>query len=88
MTNEGRKKLRALLLSLTHQRQRYEWLALVDHLTPLIEGIERELKSLAQQDPHVARLMTHPGIGTLTGLALVHTLGPVGRFVTARKVTA
>jgi hypothetical protein len=32
--------------------------------------------------------MTHPGIGTLTGLALVHTLGPVERFATARKVTA
>jgi hypothetical protein len=54
----------------------------------LIEGIERELKSLAEQNPHVTRLMTHPGIGTLTGLALVHTLGPVGRFATARKVTA
>jgi hypothetical protein len=46
------------------------------------------LKSLAEQNPHVTRLMTHPGIGTLTGLALVHTLGPVERFATARKVTA
>jgi transposase len=88
MTQDGRRRLKALLLSQTHQQQRDEWLALVDHLTPPIEGIERELKSLAEQNPHVTRLMTHPGIGTLTGLALVHTLGPVERFVTARKVTA
>jgi transposase len=32
--------------------------------------------------------MTHPGIGTLTSPALVHTLGLVERFATARKVTA
>jgi transposase len=51
-------------------------------------GIERELKTLAEQNPYVTRLMTHPGIGTLSGLALVHTLGPVERFATARKVTA
>jgi transposase len=88
MTKDGRRQLKALLLSQTHQQQRDEWLALVDHLTPFIEGIERELKSLAEQNPHVTRLMTHPGIGTLTGLALVHTLGPIGRFATARKVTA
>ena len=62
MTNEGRKKLKALLLNQTHQQQRDEWLALVDHLTPLIEGIERELKSLAQQNPHVTRLMTQVAI--------------------------
>jgi transposase len=72
----------------THQQQRNEWLALADHLTPLIEGVERELKSLAEQNSHVTRLITHPGIGTLTGLALVHTLGLVERFATARKVTA
>jgi transposase len=36
----------------------------------------------------VCRLWTHPGIGLLTGLALVHTLCPVDRFANSRKVTA
>jgi transposase len=36
----------------------------------------------------VKRVRTHPGIGLLTGLALVHTLCPVSRFPNSRKVTA
>ena len=88
MTKEGRQKLNALLLSETQKQQRDEWLVLVDHLTPIIERIERELKPIAEKDPRVARLMTQPGIGLLTGLALVHTLGPMDRFANARKITA
>ena len=88
MTKEGRQKLNALLLSETQKQQRDEWLALVDHLTPIIERIERELRPIAEKDPRVARLMTQPGIGLLTGLALIHTLGSIDRFANARKVTA
>jgi len=72
----------------THRQQREEWLTLVDQLTPIIEQIERELKPIAEKEPRVARLMTQPGIGLLTGLVLVHTLGPIDRFANARKVTA
>ena len=88
MTKAGRKQLDALALSQTHQRQRQQWLALIDHLTPIIEELERELKPLAEQDPKVCRVMSHPGIGLLTGLALVHTLGPISRFASARQVVA
>jgi transposase len=31
-------------------------------------------------------LQTHPGIGLLTSLGLIHTLEPIGRFSNARKV--
>jgi Transposase IS116/IS110/IS902 family len=34
------------------------------------------------------KLQTHPGIGLITSLALVHTLEPVSRFSTARKLVA
>lgn len=88
MTKAGREKLLALRLSQTQQQQRQEWLDLVDHLTPLIERLEQELQPLAEKEPRVARLMTQPGIGLLTGLAVVHTLGPLERFANARKVTA
>jgi transposase len=44
--------------------------------------------SAATGDERVQRLQTHPGIGLLTGLALVHTLCPVSRFASSRKVTA
>jgi transposase len=88
MTKSGRKQLNALLLSETQRQLRDEWLALVDHLTPNIQRIEKELQPLTEQDTRVARLLTHPGIGLLTGLALVHTLEPINRFASARKVTA
>ncbi|HEY0547373.1 MAG TPA: transposase [Pyrinomonadaceae bacterium] len=34
------------------------------------------------------RLRTHPGIGLLASLALVHSLEPVSRFQRSRKVAA
>jgi transposase len=88
MTKDGRRQLKALTLSATHRQQRDEWLALIDHLTPVIRSLEKELVPIAEQELRVSRLMTNPGIGLLTGLALVHTLGPIDRFPTARKVTA
>jgi len=88
MTKDGRRQLKALLLSDTHQQQRDQWLALIDHLTPIIQAIEKELIPIAEQEPRVTRLMTNPGIGLLTALAIVHTLGPIDRFSNARKVTA
>src|SRR5262249_6824068 len=39
-------------------------------------------------DVWVTRLRTHPGIGLLTSLCLVHTLQPVSRFRNTRKVAA
>lgn len=54
----------------------------------MIKRIEDQLPALAEQDHRVIRLLTHPGIGLLTALALVHTLGPVNRFASGRKVTA
>ena len=34
------------------------------------------------------RVQTHAGVGLLTSLCLVHTLGDVSRFASTRKVTA
>lgn len=88
LTKEGRAKLKALSLTEAQVQQRDEWLALIDHLTTNIKRVEQALIQLAAQDEQVKRVRTHPGIGLLTGLALVHTLKPVSRFANSRKVTA
>ena len=88
LTKEGRAKLNALPLIVVKANQRVEWLALIDQLSEYIKRVERELSKLAAVDPQVIRVRTHPGIGLLTGLALVHTLAPVSRFANSRKVTA
>ena len=86
-TRQGRLRLEQLTLSPALTQQREEWLALIDQLNTRIARLEGELSQLAETDPRVHLLRTHPGIGLLTALALVHTLCPVNRFANSRKVT-
>lgn len=88
LTTRGRLRLEELPLSPVLDRQRQQWLLLIDSLTRQIKESEQELKMLAEKDDLVQRVCTHPGIGYLTGLTIVHTLNPVGRFANGRKVTA
>jgi transposase len=69
-------------------RQRDEWLSLVDELNVRIKSLDSWLDERARRDECVLRLQTHPGIGLLTSLALVHSLEPVTRFDGGRKVVA
>ena len=79
-TRKGRQKLGELPLSPALGRQRADWSELIEQVEGRIAGVERELDELAVGDERCARLRTHPGIGLLTALALVHTLCPVERF--------
>ncbi len=87
-TKKGRQKLNDLPLSPALTEQRADWTQLIEQLESRITYVEQELAKLAAEDERVRRLRTHPGIGLLTGLALVHTLSPVSRFANSRKVTA
>jgi transposase len=88
LTKGGRQQLRALQLSTISQQQRDELLSLADELTRRIQTVEQWLQAQAQSDPRVLRLQTHPGVGLLTSLCLVHTLGELSRFASTRKVAA
>jgi transposase len=64
---------------------------LISLLVPLNERIakaERWLKEQASTDERVKLLMTHPGVGVLTALGVVHTLEPFNRFTRQRSVVA
>jgi len=87
-TNQGRERLEALPLSEAAAHQRTAWLQLLERVREQIMSVERWLKGQASGDARVARLRTHPGVGLLTSLCLVHILGDVSRFSTTRKVTA
>jgi transposase len=88
LTRGGRKQLAGLQLSAISQQQRDELLSLVDELTRRIGTVERWLQEQAKNDARVQRLQTHPGVGLLTSLCLVHTLGDLSRFSSTRKVAA
>lgn len=87
-TRSGRAQLQALPLSEAEDWQRREGLELLDVIQQRIAALDQELGRRAAADPRVVRLQTHPGVGRLTALALVHTLEPVARFARSGQVAA
>jgi transposase len=87
-TRSGLQQLQTVSMSAVMQQQRDQWLSLMEPLNQRIEAAEGWLKQQARGDARISRLRTHPGIGLLTALGLVHTLEPVSRFPNQRKVTA
>src|ERR1051325_9873675 len=87
-TRAGLEQLRAVPMSPVMQYQREQWLAALAPLNQRIVEAGKWLEEQAAGDERSERLSTHPGIGLLTGLGLVHTLAPVSRFSNHRKVAA
>lgn len=63
-------------------------LLLYDEITTQMKALEARLETLTEDDECVKLVMTHPGIGVINALALVHTLGDVRRFRRKEEVVA
>ena len=63
-------------------------LALLDGFDGNIAQLSQAVEQEAQQRPEVRRLMTHPGVGPLTALAFVLTIGPVERFGSSKQIAS
>jgi transposase len=87
-TRQGTQELEALALSPVMKQQRQQWLELLQELNQRITETEGWLKQQALPDPRISRLRTHPGLGLLSSLGIVHTLIPVSRFPNTRKLAA
>jgi len=87
-TKAGQQELRAAVMSPAMQWQREQWLQLLEPLNQRLTETQLWLKQQSLADQRIARLRTHPGIGLLTSLCLVHSLEPVTRFRNQRKVVA
>lgn len=88
VSRKGKQKLRVLDLPPLLARERDRWLDLLIEVERQIGEIEVELKKESAADKRVQCLLTHPGIGYLTALCIVHTLGEIKRFASVRKVAA
>jgi transposase len=84
----GRQELEKLPLPPFTARRRQELLSTLDTLDQQIAELDRVVESEARKRPEAAYLMTHPGVGPNTALALVLTLGPVERFHSAKQVSS
>ena len=70
------------------QWQCAHWLQLLEPLDQQLGEAISWLQAQSKGDVCITRLRSHPGIGLLTALCLVHTLQPVSRFRNQRKVAA
>jgi len=87
-SERGRKQLEALELGPWASRRRQELLALLDELEGKIAELDKAVEAEARRRPEVVWLMALKGVGPVTGLAFVLTLGPVDRFARSRQVVS
>ena len=87
-TKQGRAELQALNLGAWASYRRQELLEMVDQLDGSLEKLDRAVEEQSQQNEAAVLLRTHPGVGPVTSLAFVLTLGPVERFKRSKQVVS
>jgi len=84
----GRTELEALGLDPWASRRRRELLELLDRLDPWLAELDRAVAKEAAERPAARCLMEQPGVGPVTALMLVLTIGPVERFRRSKQVVS
>lgn len=87
-TEAGQKALRELPLESWAACRREDLLGLLASLEKQIDKLDVAVKQAADEDPQAALLMTQPGVGPITALAFVLTLGDVARFKRGKQVAS
>jgi len=82
----GREQLESFRLVPWASRRRRDLLELLDRLNPTIAELTRAIEQEAEKCPEAQRLMTHPGVGSLTALAFVLILGRAERFQCGKQI--
>ena len=85
-TQTGRAELEQLPLLPYAAQRRQKLLEELDELEAEIVELNRRVEEEVKRRPEAVRLMTHPGVGPVTALAMVLTLGPAERFESAKQV--
>lgn len=87
-TKQGRTELESLSLPSWTSRRRLELLQLLDRFDPSIDQLSEAIEQEAVQQPEVQRLLTHPGVGSITALAFVLVIGTPHRFGCGKQVAS
>jgi transposase len=85
-SRRGQEQLASLTLAPWATRRRRDLLELRDQLNPSIQELSEAIEHEAERRPEVKRLMTHPGVGPITGLAFVLIIGSPERFGCGKQV--
>jgi len=87
-TKKGRAELESLALDPWASHRRQELLKILDQFDASLNELDRAVAEQAEQNAAAVLLMTHPGVGPVTSLAFVLTIGPVERFQRSKQVVS
>ncbi len=84
----GQKALRELPLQGWAGRRRQDLLGLLKNLDEQVGQLDQAVEETAQRDKMAQLLRTQPGVGSITALAFVVTIGDVTRFRRGKQVAS
>lgn len=84
----GRQVLEALPLTGWTERRRADLLELLEELNRKIGDLNEAMEGEAAKYQPVTLLRTHPGVGPITALAFVVTIGQIERFPSSRRLAS
>jgi transposase len=84
----GEKVLCELPLAPWASRRREDLLRLRSMLNEQIAGLDQAVEKVAEQNDRARLLMTQPGVGPITSMAFVLTMGDVSRFPRGKQVAS
>jgi transposase len=84
----GQKVLRELPLEGWAAQRRQDLVKLLSGLNPQIAQLDQAVERAAHKHPRARLLMTQPGVGPITALAYVITMGDVRRFQRGKQVAS
>ncbi len=87
-SEEGQKQLRELPLMHWAGRRREDLFKVMALLDTQILSLDMAVKTAAENDPNARLLMSQPGVGPVTSLAFVLTMGDVTRFPRGKQVAS
>jgi transposase len=87
-TEAGQRALRELPLDTWAACRREDLLGLLASLNKQLVKLDAAVERAAEEHPQARLLMTQPGVGPITSLAFVLTLGDVSRFKRGKQVAS
>jgi transposase len=87
-SERGQQALRALPLAPWASRRREDLLKMRSELDAKIDALDLAVVQAAEQDARARLLMTQPGVGPITSMAFVLTMGDVSRFQRGKQVAS
>jgi transposase len=84
----GQQALRELRLAPWAARRREDLLGLLASLEEQIQPLDRAVEGAARQNRQARLLLSQPGVGPITALAFVLTIGEVSRFQRGKQVAS